>query len=362
MKKTIHLIILVICITACSVQSTETIKVNPNKNYCNNTSVKIKKIIPLETTNISLIGEINNLEFFENRIYILDKRYSKSLHIFNIDGKFVKKTIIGKGPNEYLAPRGFTINKEKKEIVIWDMNQSKFIISDLELNPLKKIFSDNLIRDFVYIGEDTILANSFEFSEKNVNHLSEYAIFCDSFQKRQNCFLHVDKELEKDWYNRLICKHKKETYFAGYWDYNIYQIKNNNITPRFFIDFEQFTIKKNDISLPYSNKIRKVEKGEIVGSLRDLAMSNKYFSFTTTYKKRKKVYFYNIMTHQLFDLDPYINKKELPRLSVAGALDNNCFIGIVSASNFRKYSSSLYIKLTHNKTDQNPFIIIFQLN
>jgi len=52
-----------------------------------------------------------------------------------MDGSFIKKIgAKGKGPGEYLTPSAFDINKEKKEIVIYDRGRTKLLYYDFEGN------------------------------------------------------------------------------------------------------------------------------------------------------------------------------------------------------------------------------------
>ncbi|MFN4147027.1 MAG: 6-bladed beta-propeller [Runella sp.] len=59
--------------------------------------------ILLDTSkNVPLIGNIDKVEFIENKILVLDKTISKSLFIFDNNGKFVQKIgSVGQGPGEY---------------------------------------------------------------------------------------------------------------------------------------------------------------------------------------------------------------------------------------------------------------------
>lgn len=359
MKKYLHLFFTIFSVSSCTTSSVETININPTNTYKSNKHAIIKQVIHLETNDSSLIGEINNIEIFEDKIYLLDKHYSKALHIFDTTGKFIQKTIQGKGPGEYLAPRSFTIDQKHKELVIWDMNQSSFIISDLELNFKRKIHSPHLFRDFVFTGEDTILATSFDFYAKDKNLLTQYAIFTDSFKNKIVTFLPVEKELEKDWYNKVISRNGNNTYFIGYWDYNIYSLDKQQASPAYRIDFGDYQITKENQPLPYSQKWERVKKGQIIGSLSDLCITKNYLSFSVAFKIKRRVYFYNKKHDKLFDLQTFTERKELPVLRLGNTTNNNYFIGIVTPEDYSTFVQP--DKIMPDTSPQNPVIILFKI-
>jgi hypothetical protein len=79
------------------------------------------KIIPLETNSNCLIGQISEIEIYNDTIYILDKNIAKALFMFDKNGNFIKKIgSLGKGPGEYISPKSFTIDNITRQIKILD--------------------------------------------------------------------------------------------------------------------------------------------------------------------------------------------------------------------------------------------------
>ena len=74
----------------------------------------------LETTELSLIGDITSLETFEGKFYIFD-RQTKKLKVFSSTGDFLydigRK---GNGPGEYLGIHLFIINSKERKICLFD--------------------------------------------------------------------------------------------------------------------------------------------------------------------------------------------------------------------------------------------------
>lgn len=74
--------------------------------------VDIRRVIPLETTDESVISDIKKAVFKNNQIYIQD-RSSHKLRIFSIDGKYIGSlSRQGRGPGEYIKLTDFDVDKD----------------------------------------------------------------------------------------------------------------------------------------------------------------------------------------------------------------------------------------------------------
>lgn len=112
MKK--HLVILLLLFVSCSqntlnkcIVNDDTVKINRSEIPISSI-IQIKNMIPLETTDASLLGRIEKVVRDEERIYI--KSANKPLIVFNDNGKFLE-TIgsLGSGPEEYSVFLDFDI-------------------------------------------------------------------------------------------------------------------------------------------------------------------------------------------------------------------------------------------------------------
>ena len=76
--------------------------------------------IPLETTDASLIGEIKQIEMYNNKLYIYDRK-TDAIKVFDEKGKYLcnigRK---GEGAEEYLSIKSFYINADEKKVCILD--------------------------------------------------------------------------------------------------------------------------------------------------------------------------------------------------------------------------------------------------
>ena len=85
--------------------------------------------IPLETTDESLFAYCNNLEFYEDKIYLFDRLGAEKLFIFDKYGKFLNYVGDKGGASyEFYAPKAFAVNRTNKQFVIYDNQKRKWMV------------------------------------------------------------------------------------------------------------------------------------------------------------------------------------------------------------------------------------------
>jgi hypothetical protein len=129
------------------------------------------EIIPLETTDSSLIDKVNAKEtlYVPNKYFIvIDKQ--RILSVFDSTGKFISNSssCIGEGPQQYYIFQDFTYNDQKQSIDILDV-YGNIISYDINFNFLSKtkigIKPEDRFRRIHYIGENLYaLIDDHEYS------------------------------------------------------------------------------------------------------------------------------------------------------------------------------------------------------
>ena len=124
------------------------------------TFVDTIELIPLETTDENLIGEITRLVYKDDKYYLRSTTGMRDgkLFVFDRTGKFIQQVgYIGAGPGGYNWLKDFTITPEG-EIVIADFPRlSRYRISDGKF--LNSMRVDNLgVYEILYAGGNNILA------------------------------------------------------------------------------------------------------------------------------------------------------------------------------------------------------------
>ena len=136
------------------------------------------EIIPLETNEDCIIGSVASIRFCNDYIVILDSRISKSVFVFDHNGKFIRKIgSIGKGPGEYISPHSISINDNTKEILVYDGIYNKVNIYSFsgEFHKSIKLDQQGLGRKSIEVFDDIIYTNShLEHGVENIVYGVDY--------------------------------------------------------------------------------------------------------------------------------------------------------------------------------------------
>ena len=177
MKTYIYFIFYVIICGACSKKNSEQLVLNFNLLGEAKVSEVIQEysVIPLETTNDNLIVDVTVVKLTKNKIFILEPfSPSKSLHAFNIDGKYLGKVGgLGRASNEYIMPHYFVLDKKRNKIILMDIGTSKILTYDMTTFEFIKSYKVPFYSDcFEILDDDHLiwyvssgLQNKGEFSK-----------------------------------------------------------------------------------------------------------------------------------------------------------------------------------------------------
>lgn len=104
------------------------------QTYKSSELISVERLLPLETSDASLLGSIDQLEVWEDRIYLLDTYKTNAVLMFSAtDGKFIRKIAgTGNGPGEFLSPHSFWIDRSDGSLYVLDRMMSKLLKYDGE--------------------------------------------------------------------------------------------------------------------------------------------------------------------------------------------------------------------------------------
>ena len=188
-------------------------KILPEKDFLTSTFFKSIKIIPLETNESCLIGNITKIIVFEQYIFVLDNFIANSLYVFDKEGRFIRKIgSIGQGPGEFDRISDFAIDRVNKTVYIkggrfprihkYDLATGKFIQTiNFDLNA-----QGGHVNGFVSVGGKLYADATFsEHSDKN------YLLFTidESSGKEKDNYLNVMEyskgiSHENGYFNRFV--------------------------------------------------------------------------------------------------------------------------------------------------------------
>lgn len=114
--------------------------------------MEVESIIPLETTDSSLLSEIRKIIAVDNLLFILD--IDGNLKLFDMQGNFIRKLgQKGEGPGEYPALTDFAIDRDREEVLINSVQ--KVLIYDYEGNFKRAInLADDNLQVFTYCNNN----------------------------------------------------------------------------------------------------------------------------------------------------------------------------------------------------------------
>lgn len=103
-------------------KTTPSIQLNPTQKEKLQLSNFDTEVIQLETTKNSMLKNIQKafVDYENDRIFILSQF---NLFLFHLDGTYIKKLSVGRGPGEVLQLSSFTVNKVEKTISVLDMGR-----------------------------------------------------------------------------------------------------------------------------------------------------------------------------------------------------------------------------------------------
>ncbi len=198
--------------------------------------------IKLETSEDCLFGEIDQIEIFDNSIFILDCSNAMSLLEFDLEGRFLRKFgKIGKGPGEYIKPMNFSIDKQGKKILVFDDRLKRITYFNRNGSFYKDIKIPFITREICVLDSNTIICNNRKAQNKG-NKLGVYCHFLTQISSHGELISNLHPYNEDvlglryrdntDFYS----SNNNVLYHNSLGD-TIYRVQKKVITPKYVIDF-----------------------------------------------------------------------------------------------------------------------------
>jgi hypothetical protein len=229
-------------------------------------------IIPLETDDEALIGEIDKIEIRNNRIYIMD-HLSQSVYIFDMGGKYLnKKTAIGQGPGEYANLSYMTVTDSSLIIIDHYMEkQIEYRLPSLELIGEERIFEKIWAHDLFYLNGHVYYTNEANGAGTSMFNLFSRKNSTEDFKKylpfsgKETLVLHINGP------RYAINGNEASLIYSG--NDRIYRLRDGQIYP-------EYEMKYKDEKIVYSSEIMKNvldnnPSGRIIG-INQINESDKY--------------------------------------------------------------------------------------
>jgi hypothetical protein len=268
--KPIYIILsLLILLLSCSNESktaNEIKKIHFKKNDISLSDSLDFRFVVLETNSDCLIGYINHVEVFEDRIFIQDLHHAKAIFVFDAGGRFITQVgSTGDGPQSYTLPFAFEIDRENRRIVVDDANRQRFVFYDLDTYEyiMHKKYPYNHLSMFVFKNRFYFFSPSGfeEYGDDNYVLVTD-SLFTPVFKDwkcniKEHRFLTVSNENIYKVNDRIFVYHHMQPY--------IYEITDSNCNLHATLSFEGFVFPEPD-SAPdptnpqYMDELEKSEK------------------------------------------------------------------------------------------------------
>lgn len=329
--------------------------------------------IQLESSKTSLLGAINQVEVYNDHIYILDKNRTNTIFVFSKEGKFISKLEAkGNGPGEFIAPNSFKIDKK-----------GNIYILDRSLNKLLKYNSDNfkfvesiLLPEpsplsFSIIEDKCLFIYYYPLREKNKLN-NKQIVIADKTGKIIQTLLDAtpsSKILHGNSDNFYLYKEHLRMY--PYFSNKIYELTNDSLINCYNLYWGGLTMPNEDLFIKSNNS------GDIMKEI--LTDSANWIRLIYVYETEETLLL-KYYIKQDFYLS-YWNKltNKVINTKVKNIIDNldmgNCFplpigvygekiIGVINPFDItpEKIKDEKLLKLLENTDEEsNPILVLYQL-
>jgi hypothetical protein len=248
--------------------------------------IKSITFIPLETTEESLIAEIEGILVTDSNIYIKDSYQGGSVLIFDTAGKYLKRIERGQGPEEILSLHGIAFDEEQEELVVCHYNFLSFFTPEGKFKRKEKILLSPSY--FAVIPGGYLFYSLHGADNRHLESLSEHQIFITDKQFRLKSAGFPYQYSKENHYegDRYINLFDKSINFTFKFTNTIYQYINDSTVKA------KYTINISDKELP-SQIIKELSSDDFFRE----AEQNDYYFFSGEYVENK--------THDFLILDNF---------------------------------------------------------
>jgi hypothetical protein len=256
------------------------------------------EIVPLETTDSSLIKSIRKLIWHNDRCYILD--YNSVILVFDTMGKFkFKIDNRGQGPNQYTYISDFDIDEERAVILFIAPVVAELHEYDLNGEFLSKYKLPQIAAGYISIkqlSENVIAFWTFDYDNRlKFYSKEENRIFSECFPEEENFFDRI-----------YIQTFSHDNYIIRNIDNNIYEMSSDGtISIAYTWDFGKLNINYNKLDVPsfddmdkerISNYMKRISSSEVVNYIFRMSGGNAEYAYSQIMRKDKYI---NMMYHKI---------------------------------------------------------------
>lgn len=326
------------------------------------------QLVKLEATENSLLGHVSKLKIYKDRIYVLDRRFAKTLFIFDLNGKFIKKIQNqGRGPREFISIMNFDIAYLRDELLIMDNFGHKFGFFDLEGNYLRETYSSIEVLDAALLPDGCIVHAKSESSFwKNGRPKGHDKIYYMSGDGRilKTTFSYNDNADINYIINYVLFSSPdgRISYAPRFLD-TIYDLTYDKITPRYALSFP----KERRIPLEILQNSSKKEIETLVKGGKDCFLgehleSDHYLYLETNFHRELCVAFFNKKNGKVVNIKAFEEKLKTNSFLTPLAIEGDHFWTTLNSKEVEAYREFFNARdLLLLGEDDNPYLVRYKL-
>jgi hypothetical protein len=366
----IFLVILIACFISCTnkrsdlLRSPELIEIDIDVKERPKLDITIEAIIPLETSPNSLLSNIDKVKYFNKRFYLLNNnRFQQpALFVFDDKGKFVRKTIQGKGPGEVIEPFAFAINREDATIFLHDQTSGSTRVYDRDLNYIKSIDHEyRFISDFYHINRDTFLIYHHQDNPdyKAGKQYFSHTLYTEGFSKEKHLGIVSNNRMTMP---NPVSIFKNEVLMLDSWNYTIYQLIHGEKRIRYLLDLGKYGFTKKESQEFSGDEIDdNIAQGKRAG-VAGIFKTNDFLVVMTAIKDNALTYFRSLKNKKIYCYNDWAYANLMEYSLIQGVTDDGLFYGLVEPAQLIQFqnTSGRFKELKVNEND-NPYLLLFKV-
>ncbi|MDR1562432.1 MAG: 6-bladed beta-propeller [Dysgonamonadaceae bacterium] len=250
--------------------------------------------------------EIKKVVCHKDHIFIIESQHSQCVYHFDKNGNFVNQIgRHGKGPDETVKLKDFSLDEENEIIYLLDDGKQKIMgynfdgkmVADIKISQFASDFEYQ--RGLFYIFCESVFGTTDNYKLKIRDKKGELL----------KCFFPVERDYSIGFSNKTFTKTNKGLYFINIFEYNIYYIENKDMERQYTFDFGTWAFTKEEVDDILNAKIRIFDlliNKERLSTMNNLQVWGKWIYFTKIRQRLQYSFLYNTETKalkygQLFD-------------------------------------------------------------
>lgn len=334
--------------------------------------IKNIELIPLETTNASLIDDIKKILVTENNIYIYDDFKGGGVIIFNKEGKFNKRLPNGKGPGELTRLYDIAYDNTKNELIVYQHSFLLYFTPNGQYIKQKRLPFD--FYNFTVVDDKYIFKSHNKQANGHLKDIVDYRLFVTNkdFELKSVGLPSPESDVDIE-HNTYIHNNSGNIYITQKFDNTIYQFIDSVSELR-----AKYSIVYNKKELPneyvqstwekFENSVRKNDYYFFLGKFIDAKCHDAFFLENWFINNQTVVFRNKKSGNMIGGTNADYDLNEIPPLAFPMTAIDKYFISFYLPSSNDLFSLKSSIISNENKLkikglteNDNPVLVFFEL-